>query len=164
MASSEMFVDDIHSIVFLVATKHCSTIGSYNQPATRCRKPINKENKMIATDKKHHDIKIKIAQDPNGYARHAVVEMPEGGLHVGETVSYSCPEGSFSLRFPDGSLFGVDGEKIVTSPEEILTLVNANKNGKPFECQCSITPADGSPKIEWSQDDPQSGGAHDVQH
>jgi hypothetical protein len=157
-----MFVDDIHSIVFLVATKHCSTTGSYKQPAPKCRKPINKENKMIATDKKHHDIKIKIAQDPNGYARHAVVEMPEGGLHVGETVSYSCPEGSFSLRFPDGSLFGVpEGkEKIVTSPEEILKLVKAGH----FTCQCSITPADGSPKIEWSQDDPQSGGAHDVQH
>ena|SRR3982750_1388706 len=155
-----MFVDDIHSIVFLVVTKHCSTTGSYKQPAPKCRKPINKDNKVIATDKKHHDIKIKVVQDPNGHARHAVVEMPEGGLHVGETVSYSCPDGSFSLKFPDGSLFGVKGEKIVTSPEEILTLVKAGNN---FECQCSITPADGSPKIEWSPGDLRSGGAHDVQ-
>jgi hypothetical protein len=73
MARSEMFVDDIHSIVFLVATRHCGTTGSYNQPAPKCRKPISKENKMIATDKKHHDIKIKIAQDLNGPARHALL-------------------------------------------------------------------------------------------
>ena len=102
MACSEMFVDDIHSIVFLAATKHCSATGSYNQPAPKCRKPINKENRMLATDKKHHDIKIKIVQDPSGPSgpvRHALVEMPKRGLHVGETVSYSCPEGSFSLRF-----------------------------------------------------------------
>jgi hypothetical protein len=114
---------------------------------------------MIAPDKADHEIKIKITQDPNNAEkRHAVAEMPEGGLRVGKTVSYSCPDGRFSLEFPDGALFGVEGVKTVTN-SEILKLVKAGQ----FECRCSITPTDRSPEIKWSPGDPQSGGAHDVQ-
>ena len=103
-----------------------------------------------------HKIRVKVEKDPNGGASHAVLEMPQGGLHVGQTVSYISDD-SFSLEFPDGSLFGVTGPKVV-SDSEILTLV---KDGT-FECRCSITPAIG-PAIIWTPNDPKSGGAHQVQ-
>jgi hypothetical protein len=102
-----------------------------------------------------HEIRVKVEEDPNG-ASHAVLEMPNGGLHVGQSVSYVSDD-SFSLEFPDGSLFGATGAKVVSN-SEILTLV---KEGR-FECRCSITPASGPP-IQWTSSDPKSGGAHDVQ-
>lgn len=111
---------------------------------------------MALGAQKQHTIRVKLQTDANGDPLHAVLEMPDGGLHVGQAVSYVCDD-SFSLQFPDGSLFGVAGEKVI-SDSEFLTLV---KDGK-YECRCSITPKFGRP-IQWSPGDPESGGAHDVQ-
>jgi len=110
---------------------------------------------MSLDEQTHHEIRVKAEKDPNGVS-HAVLEMPQGGLHVGQSVSYVSDD-SFSLEFPDGSLFGATGIKVV-SDSEALTLV---KEGS-YECRCSITPASGQP-IQWTPGDPKSGGAHDVQ-
>src|SRR3954465_11108396 len=111
----------------------------------------------MSSDKQiHHQIRVKVEKDPNGGRSHAVLEMPNGGLHVGQSVSYLSDD-PFSLEFPDGSLFGATGAKVVSN-SEILTLV---KEGH-FICQCSITPASGPP-IQWTSADPELGGVHDVQ-
>lgn len=110
---------------------------------------------MLLSNPKHHEIRVRLEKDPNG-TPHAVLGMPLGGLHVGQTVSYVCDD-SFSLTFPDGLLFGIAGERVI-SDSEVLTLVEVGQ----YECRCSIMPKNG-PAILWSSSDPKSGGAHDVE-
>jgi hypothetical protein len=99
----------------------------------------------------HHDITINLQ---NG---HAVPAIPAAGvIQVGDTVSYSSPDGKVRVVFEDGagSPFG-DRRPDVVHGSETRTF---RKVGT-FFCKCFITPHE----VGWFDGEtPQSGGDHDV--
>ena len=94
----------------------------------------------------HHDIKINLQ---NGHAVPAL--SAAGDLFVGDTVSYSSPDGKARVVFDEnGSPFG-DSRPDAIQDRETRTVTKVGT----FKCKCFI-------EIGWSPEHPESGGDHDV--
>jgi hypothetical protein len=96
----------------------------------------------------HHEVKIHLVDGASVVADAIPV------LRVGDTVSYSSPDGKARVFFPSGSPFAAS--------EVHNAHHHAVKTAGHFEFQCFVTPTGKTEEIGWSPENPEAGGEHDV--
>jgi hypothetical protein len=96
----------------------------------------------------HHDIKIHLLDGVR------VQADPSPVMHVGDTVSFSSPDGKVRVVFPAGSPYSVS--------EIHNAHVHSVQNTGTFEYLCFITPTGKTQEIGWNLKNPLAGGENKV--
>ena len=75
-------------------------------------------------------------------------------IHVGDTVTYTSPDGKARVEFPDSTPYSV--REIHNAHDHLV------RSPGLFEFHCFITPHGQTKEVGWSEEHPEAGGEHDV--
>jgi hypothetical protein len=103
---------------------------------------------VVSSMPNHHNIEIHLVGGASVQADASPV------LRVGDTVSFSSPDGKVRVLFPSGSPYGVS--------EIHNAHVHAVKTPGTFQYLCFITPTGKTEEIGWSLTNPNAGGENKV--